>query len=241
MSADTATERSPTDDLRQRIDDVVAALPPQVTVDALMPYLTAERVEKIERVLTGRTESLSIAVESPSDPHNAAAIVRTAEALGVMAVHVVTPEGRALHKRATTQGAFRWVDTHHHETLEALVKTQRSRRVRLCGAAMDGSTPLPRMALDEPLCLLFGNEQRGLSSQARAACDELFHIPMVGMSESLNLSVSAAIAMHHVVSHRSDAGLSEARCALWRARYFARSVDPRLVLGLLAPGEVSRR
>jgi len=215
------------------IAEAEAVADPDRAIELLAPYLTASRIDKIERTLAARTDHVVVAVESPSDPHNAAAIVRTAEALGVLGVHVVGVEGRALHKRATTQGAFRWVDTRHHEDLSGLVAYCRERGMRLVGAAMDGPTPLPRMKVDEPLCLLLGNEHRGLSPQARAACDDLFHIPMVGMSESLNLSVSAAIAMHDVLSRGARRPLPTQQQLPWRARYYARSLDPRLVLGLL--------
>ncbi len=221
-------------DARGQADAATRGIEPDEAIALMRPYLTDARVDKIERVLAGRTADVMVAVEAPSDPHNAAAIVRTAEALGVMSVQVVAAEGRALHRQATTQGAFRWVETQHHADLPALFAETKRRGMRVCGAAMDGSTPLSRMEVDAPLCLLLGNEQRGLSDAARSACDALFHIPMVGMSESLNLSVTAAIAMHHVLSHRPKRGLSDEALASWRARYYARSLDPRLVLGLLA-------
>ncbi|MBL4685874.1 MAG: RNA methyltransferase [Nannocystaceae bacterium] len=226
-------------DRRSQADIAVDAASPEHAVALMVPYLTEARIDKIERVLRGRTLDLMVAVEAPSDPHNAAAIVRTAEALGVMSVHVVAAEGRALHRQSTTQGAYRWVDTQHHARLEDLVTTVKKRGLRLCGAAMDGSTPLSRMDVDAPLCLLLGNEQRGLSDAARAACDALFHVPMVGMSESLNLSVTAAIAMHSVLSRRSPRALPPESLAAWRARYYARSLDARLVLGLLASKEAA--
>lgn len=225
---DDAHDRTPAE-----LAEAAAVADPAQAIEQLRPYLTESRIEKIERTLEARTDHVVVAVESPSDPHNAAAIVRTAEALGVLGVHVVGVEGRALHKRATTQGAFRWVDTRHHDDLSGLVAYCRGRGMRLVGAAMDGPTPLPRMEVDEPLCLLLGNEHRGLSAAARTACDDLFHIPMVGMSESLNLSVSAAIAMHDVLSRGARRPLPRADLPGWRARYYARSLDPRLVLGLL--------
>lgn len=226
-------------DTPRRAEAALARIDPEDAIAALRPYITDARADKIERVLAERTDALAVAVEAPSDPHNAAAIVRTAEALGVLGVHVVAPEGRAeglpLHRQATTQGAFRWVDTHHHADLGALLQTCRARGMRIAGAAMDGSVPLPRIPVDAPLCLLLGNETRGLSQAARHACDLLFHVPMVGMSESLNLSVTAAIALHNVLSRAPRARLSVAAATRWRARYYARSLDPRLVLGLLSP------
>jgi len=219
------------------VEAAVGAVAPERLIALFRPYLTDARVEKIERVLGCRTARLAVGVEAPSDPHNAAAIVRTAEAFGVLGVHVIAAERRALHKRNTTQGAYRWVDTHHHASLDDFLALRQERGLRLFGAAMDGSIPLSRIPVDEPLCLLLGNETRGLSEAARDACDDVFHVPMVGMSESLNLSVTAAVAMHDVGGRIPTVGLDPATETHWRARYYARSLDPRLVLGLLNRAE----
>jgi len=204
---------------------------------ALGSYLTEARRARIETVLDGRMTSVQVAIEAPSDPHNAAAVVRTCEALGAMDVHVIAAEARALHARAVTQGSFHWVRTHHHDRLEPFLAHIRAQGpVRLYGACMDGSEPVTRLAVDEPFCLVLGNEQRGLSAAARRACDALFHVPMVGMSESLNLSVAAAISLYEVLRRKRATGpegdLDAAQRANLRACYYLGSVDPRLVRGL---------
>lgn len=203
---------------------------------ALRPHLSEARQARIESVVAGRVASVHVAVEAPSDPHNAAAIVRTAEALGALGVHVVAAEGRALHAKATTKGCSHWVQTHHHDDLGGLLAHVRARGMRLFGACMDGSVPLTRLGTDEPLCLLLGNEQRGLSAAAREACDALYHVPMVGMSESLNLSVTAAVSLFEVLRRKRQGGslgdLDEAGRERLRAAYYVVGVDDRLVHAL---------
>jgi tRNA (guanosine-2'-O-)-methyltransferase len=206
-------------------------------VAKLGPLLTAERVERIERTLLGRLDSLHVAVELPRDPYNAAAVVRTAEALGALHVHVVHEREDALHARKTTQGSFNWLHTHHHGELSELLFSLRSRGVKLCGALMQGSHKLEELPVDGPLCLLFGNEGTGLSAEAVAACDLTFRIPMYGMSESLNLSVSAALSMHSVATRRRawlgrEGDLEGERLMRERARYYARCVDQRTLAAL---------
>jgi tRNA (guanosine-2'-O-)-methyltransferase len=206
---------------------------------ALGPYLTEARRARIETVLDGRMPSVHVAIEAPSDPHNAAAVVRTCEALGALSVHVIAAEARALHARAVTQGSFHWVHTHHHPRLDDfLAQARAAGPLRLYGACMDGSVPVTRLPVDEPLCLVLGNEQRGLSPAARRACDALFHVPMVGMSESLNLSVAAAISLHEVMRRKREAGppgdLDPTARARLRACYYLGSVDPRLSRALFA-------
>jgi tRNA (guanosine-2'-O-)-methyltransferase len=221
----------------QAAEALVDAHGAERVASALEPYLTEARRARIEAVLDGRMQSVQVAIEAPSDPHNAAAVVRTCEALGALSVHVIAAEARALHARAVTQGSFHWVRTHHHARLDDFVAQARADGLRLYGACMDGSMPVTRLPVDEPLCLLVGNEQRGLSAAARRACDGLFHVPMVGMSESLNLSVAASISLFEVLRRKRAAGAgsdldAEQRTRL-RACYYLGSVDPRLSHGLL--------
>lgn len=222
---------------RSTLREIVTAHGAQHVVDTLRPYLTEARQQRIEYVLKGRMGEVAAAVESPSDPHNAAAVVRTAEALGALNVHVVAGEGRALHAKATTQGAYHWVHTHHHADFDEFLAVVRRRGMALCGAWMDAPLALQELPCDQPICLLFGNESRGLSQQARAACDFGFHVPMFGMSESLNLSVTAAIALHDLLQRRratlGASDLTDTQRAVLRAEYYVGSVDERLCTGLL--------
>ncbi|MEM6290390.1 MAG: RNA methyltransferase [Myxococcota bacterium] len=215
---------------------LTAAHAPAHIAETLRPYITQPRQEKIEALLDGRLPTIRVAMESPSDPHNAAAVVRTAEAFGVLGVHVIATEGRALHAKSTTQGSYRWVRTHHHGTLDAFLGHASMNGVAIYGAWMDAEHTLGELPVNRPMCLLFGNENRGLSEQARKACTAGFRIPMVGMSESLNLSVSAAVSMYDVTSRHRAAGavgLDEGARAELQARHYLDSVDDRLWAGLL--------
>ena len=215
---------------------------PRRVVEVLAPYLTAARRERIDVVLEGRMSGVHVAIESPSDPHNAAAVVRTAEALGALGVHVIAAEGKALHAKATTQGAYHWVHTAHHDSLDSFLERMRRQERRLFGAAMDAELRLDQLPIEAPLCLLLGNEQRGLSPEARAACEATYRIPMTGMSESLNLSVSAAISLYDVLGRRrarvGSSDLATAERERLQAEYYLRSVDERLARALL--GEEAR-
>lgn len=219
------------------LDGYIDALGAERVVTGLQPFLSESRVCSIERVVSARLASIHVAVERPEDPYNAAALVRTAEALGILNVHVIGAEHGTLHARRTTQGSFNWLHTKHHAELGDLLHTLRARRVRTCGAVMDAPYTIDDLPVGEPFCLLFGNERTGLSAEALAACDVRFRVPMVGMSESLNLSVSAAIAMYVTSTALrkrlgSQTDLDAAAAMYERARYYARSVDLRLLQAL---------
>lgn len=208
----------------------------------LAPYMTPARRARIEAVLRARVASLQIAIEDPQDPHNAAAVVRTAEALGAGAVHVIGGRASGLLSRKVTRGTFYWADIRHHAGWDDF-RADLPPGMLLAGACVDpGTVELAAVPVDRPLCLLFGNEQSGLSARARAACGLHFRIPMTGMAESLNLSVAAGIAMYALIERRrallAGAGdLPEQELAGQRARWYAKAIDPRLVRRALEIGD----
>ncbi|MFO7563475.1 MAG: RNA methyltransferase [Enhygromyxa sp.] len=201
-------------------------------IEALRPYLTEQRRERIEAVLRGRLRGLEVAIERPYDPHNAAAVVRSAEALGAWAVHVIEASERILRAPGTTTGTHVWIDTRHHRSLEGFLQGQREAGMLLAGACVDATHMLDELPLDRPICLLFGNEHAGLSAAAQAACEVRFRIPIYGFAESYNLSVAAALSLYATSSRvrarlGAEGDLDEAGRELERARCYFRSVDER--------------
>ncbi|MGB1276832.1 MAG: TrmH family RNA methyltransferase [Nannocystaceae bacterium] len=208
--------------------------------ERLAPYVSAARKARIAAVLDARVASIEVAIERPADPHNAAAIVRTAEALGTGAVHAVTDESGALHARKVTRGAFYWMDTQHHGDFSQFEAQIRSKGMLLAGACVDEpmSVELAQLPVTRPLCVLFGNEKLGLSAHARGRCDILFHVAMFGMCESLNLSVCAAITLRDLLQRRrAEMGrlgdLDPSRRAHLQARWYAKALDARLIRRVL--------
>jgi tRNA (guanosine-2'-O-)-methyltransferase len=234
-------------DSRERFEALSARWGDEAIVAALREYVTEPRRARVDAVLTARLFGIEVAVEAPYDPHNAAAVVRSAEAMGLGRVHVVRAHERVLRARATTTGTHEWVDTRHHATLEAFVADVKGRGLVLAGACVGEPTPLEALPAAAPLCLLFGNEHAGLSAAARDACDLRFGIRIYGFAESLNLSVSAALALHFVTQARRralgrDGDLDPATLLHERARCYVSSVDARLLQGLFGgagPREVS--
>ncbi|TPV92280.1 MAG: RNA methyltransferase [Myxococcales bacterium FL481] len=218
---------------------ILAELGAERIVETLAPYLSEHRRERIEAALRGRVSGVHVAVEEPYDPHNAAAVVRSVEAFGAAGVHVIRASERVLASRRTTQGAFHWVERGSFAALEEFFAAMHQRGLRVYGGAMDGELTLDGLPVVAPICLLFGNEHRGLSAAARARCDGLYRIPMFGFSESLNLSVSAAVSLYDVLRRRRahvgrDSDLEPEEYRVERARCYLRAVDPRFAVGLVA-------
>jgi tRNA (guanosine-2'-O-)-methyltransferase len=208
-------------------------------IELTMPYVTEARQQRIQQVISKRIQHVSVAVEAPANPHNAAAIIRSAEAFGLTQVHVIEALGTSLQAKATTQGAFHWLDIAHYQDTTTFIDQLHAQGIRIAAASMQGEYTLSELPLEQPICLLFGNEVNGLSSLAQAQCDYLYRIPMVGMSESLNLSVSAAISLYDItqryrqkLASNSDLTLSQQQALT--AQYYLRSIPKRLAANITA-------
>lgn len=212
-------------------------------IEQLAPYITPTRKKRIEEVLASRIHSIQIAVEHPNNPQNALAVVRTAEILGITEIHLMTDENKIEGIRGTTQGAFQWMHIHYVDTLSAFLSHCKNEitnvsPIKIAGASVAGKIHLEDVSVEQPLILLFGNEQRGLSKEAENACDVLYKIPMFGMTESYNLSVSAAISLYDILRRKrqllgKNSDLTQEQYETLKAEYYKKSVDQRLVLQLL--------
>jgi tRNA (guanosine-2'-O-)-methyltransferase len=243
-------------------------LTPELVVGALGPFLSDERKRRIEHVLRGRLASVTVVLENLYDPHNGAAVLRTCEALGLHHVHVVEGSEPFFFSRKVSQSAHKWLTVYLHPTVDACLGALHGAGFR-CWAAVppplrsiapatapSGAHEAPvrpflhhtlhppglTLPAGCPTALVFGNEHAGLSARAVELCDGRFGIPMHGFCESLNLSVSVAVALRPLVDGRrahlgrtGDLGAEALRRL--RAGYYALST-PRaveLVLRQLGP------
>ncbi|MCH9643516.1 MAG: RNA methyltransferase [Gammaproteobacteria bacterium] len=210
----------------------------QDIIDKLGPYLTELRRQRIEQVISSRLESIQLAIESPSDINNALAAIRTCEALGISKIHIISQEGGAKAIKNITQGAFYWVDIQFYKDLDAFLLHAKQQPLNIAGGCVTATEGIAAVPVERPLCILIGNEQRGLSSSAQQACDYRYRIPMYGMSESMNLSVSAAISLYDTSSRKrtlinATGDLNTEQRTQLRAQYYLHSTTPRLAQALM--------
>ncbi len=168
---------------------------------ALASLLSPERIERIEQVLALRLTSVTAIVEDTYDPHNAAATIRTAEALGLSDLHVAAPRADFLSK-GVTRGTDRWLDVHPWPSFVDCATSLRARGFRVFATLPDAREDLATIDISTPVAVAFGNEHDGLSPAAIAACDGAVRIPMFGFAESYNLSVSVALALSQLSQRR---------------------------------------
>ena len=169
-----------------------------------------QREARIDQVLARRQPGLTVVLEDVHDPHNAAAVLRSADATGVLEIHTVHQHEPAPTKRpsrATSSSATKWVPVVRHEDVATCYAALRERGVQIVATALtDDSVDLYDVDFTRPTAIVMGNEHRGLTSGAIAAADLTVRIPMSGMVESLNISVATAVTLFEAFRQRRAAG-----------------------------------
>ncbi len=188
--------------------------------------LTPERIARIDTVLAARLTSVVTVVEDTYDPHNAAAAIRTTEAIGLGELHAIEPNQRFGAAKGVTRGAHKWLELYRWPRAEDAIGALHARGFRVYATLPGAPHTIDDVDVTTPIAVAFGNEHAGLAAATVAACDGAIGIPMYGFSESFNLSVTVALAMSRLAARRREAigslgDLDDARRRVLRARWFA--------------------
>ena len=207
-------------------EDLVA--PPRLTdaavaavVSKLSPLIAPTRLQSLQAAAAQRCGGVHLAFENVVQNDNVATALRTAECAGIHNVHLIRGPQALTSKRggslkrvdnALSKGAERWLQLHYHRDTAAFVDAMRAAGFQLFGADADASAATiadcdfvqargstrGSSTCDSGCVVIFGNERDGMSAELRAACGELFFLPSVGLTQSYNVFVSAAMAVHHL-------------------------------------------
>lgn len=196
-------------------------------VDALRPFVSDARAERIEAVLATRTGRVVVILDHVHDPHNGGAVLRSCDAFGVQDVLAVEKgEPFAVARRASKR-TDKWVDVHRFDGPEACLSAARARGMALFVADPAGRESLgdlrDRVAQGQRIGLCFGNEHEGVDDRLREAAEGTFRVPMVGFVESLNVSVAVGVSLHAIRSGLPG-DLSEEERLRLRARFYRLTV-----------------
>ena len=169
---------------------------------------TPQRVTRIREVMGRRQSGFIVVLEDIYDPHNAEAVIRSAEAFGVQDIYFIfnkeTPfNPRAIGKKSSSSGN-KWVTFKTFRTVKACVRDLRKKKYILIGTTLQSTSKslFKESFKERNIALWFGNESEGLSPGAIAALNRSIQIPMRGMVQSLNISVSAGICMFEITRQR---------------------------------------
>lgn len=155
------------------------------------------RIARFRAVLEHRTDRIVPVFENLHKPHNASAVIRTCDALGVAYAHFIDETEDAQFSRNISKGSQNWVDTHIYASKDACFATLRNQGYALAATCLDEDAVAPdQLPMDKKIAVIFGNEREGVSAAALAAAEYKIAIPMFGFVDSFNVSVAAAIIFH---------------------------------------------
>ena len=166
----------------------------------LEEFVSEERKQRFVEILANRTKYITVAIEDVFQLHNTSAILRSCDAFGIQELHVVEDRfGKRLDKNIA-MGAEQWVDVKGYQTTSQCIDTLKQKGYRIIATTPHHEAQLlSDFTPETPTALFFGTEKEGLSEEVMQKADGFLKIPMVGFSESLNVSVSAAIILEAVI------------------------------------------
>ena len=180
-------------------------------VNHLSQFVTDRRLQLFNKLLDHRTRYITVVLEDLFQSHNASAVLRSCECFGIQDVHIIENQNEYRISPDVALGSYKWLTLHRHnqdaDNTETAIKSLKDRGYRIAA-----TTPHKHdCTIDEfdltkgKVALLFGSELNGLSPLALKLADEFVKIPMVGFTESLNISVTAALFIHQLtVKLRKD-------------------------------------
>ena len=190
--------------------------------ELLAPFMAPGRMERLEAALERRTSWITVVLDDLYHPHNMSAVVRSCEAMGIQDLHAVELSNPFDPSHGVALGAEQWVTIHRHRSIAECFQSLEEGGYRcLCAdpprrlEGQGGGRPayaVEEIPLDRPVALIFGRERDGLHQETRERSHATFYIPMWGLTESLNVSVTAAVALYTLRKRLER----EVDPALWR-------------------------
>ncbi|MDM7325437.1 MAG: tRNA (guanosine(18)-2'-O)-methyltransferase TrmH [Thermus sp.] len=172
--------------------------------------MTEARRRRIEEVLRRRQPDLTVLLENVHKPHNLSAILRSCDAVGVLEAHAVNPTGGVPTFNETSGGSQKWVYLRVHPGIREAMAFLKERGFRIYATALrEDAQDYRAVDYTKPTAILLGAEKWGVSEEALALSHGAIKIPMLGMVQSLNVSVAAAVILFEAQRQRLEAGLYE--------------------------------
>jgi tRNA (guanosine-2'-O-)-methyltransferase len=170
--------------------------------------MSPERYARICEMLATRQPDLTVCLEQVHKPHNVSAIIRTADAVGVHQVHAVWPTTRMRTLVSSAAGSNSWVSVKTHPTIGDAVGHLKAQGMQILATNLSArAVDFREVDYTRPTCVLLGQEKNGITEEALALADQDIVIPMIGMVQSLNVSVASALILYEAQRQRQNAGL----------------------------------
>ena len=172
--------------------------------------MTPQRFARLQNILTQRQPDLTVLMDNVHKPHNLSAILRSCDATGVFETHAVHDRAWIKTRRGIASGSKKWVKLKTHPDIESAITTLKAGQFQIVVAGLQvGAIDFREVDYRQPTAIVLGAELSGPSEQILTAAQSVVSIPMLGMVDSLNVSVAAALILFEAQRQRTEAGLYE--------------------------------
>ena len=193
-------------ELPERLDRLAQGGRHQGIVGVVAAKAYADEEELLDHTIHQPDPALLVVLDNIQDPQNLGAVLRTAEAAGAHGVFI--PERRSVGLTAgvakASAGALEYIQVARARNISRLLEKMQKSGVMTYALDPSASKPYTNLDFREPVALVFGAEGGGIRPGVMSKCDERARIPMLGRIESLNLSVTVAVALFEAVRQRVD-------------------------------------
>ncbi|TVM18452.1 tRNA methyltransferase [Oceanidesulfovibrio indonesiensis] len=167
------------------------------------------RLARIRGVLARRQKDLTLVLSNIHDPHNVSAIYRSCDAFGVHSVHLhYTSTAFPSLGRKSSGSARKWVETVRHKNRDELAAALHVMDATIIATSFSkDAKPVTDFDFTKPTAVIFGNEHSGVEDELKEIAHAEAYIPMMGMVQSLNVSVAAAVTLFEAWRQRNEAGM----------------------------------
>ena len=177
-------------------------------LEHLLSYLTERRKELFKEVCSKRTKHFTVVTEDVYQLHNTSAVMRSCDVFGIQELHVIEEKLGKKIDREIAMGAQKWVNIHRHHSTDVCIDVLKKEGYQIIATSPHNkATELSEFDITKKSAFFFGKEKDGLSNTVLNNADGFLKIPMYGFTESLNISVSAAIVLQSVVSRLKDSDI----------------------------------
>jgi tRNA (guanosine-2'-O-)-methyltransferase len=187
------------------VEPVLPAGPPP-------PGISPRRYRRFLATLARRQPDLTLLLENVHDRFNLSAVLRTCDAVGVGTVHLLyTQEQTPRISSGVAGSAQKWLTLRRHYSVEEAYAALRAQGLQVYATGLDARAISPHeVDFTQPLAIVLGNENRGVSDKALAQADGIVSIPMRGMVQSVNITVAAGMLLYEAQCQRANAGFYDA-------------------------------
>lgn len=195
--------------VRKRLFSFMA---PASFLEFLWDFIPPNKQQLFMERVKERTRFLTVVLEDIYQPHNASAVMRSCDCFGVQDIHIIENRNRWEYSPDVERGSSKWLSISRYNSGEnnsaACIEALKAKGYEVVATTPRTDCTLESFRPQKPIALIIGTEKKGISEGILSRADQLIKIPMVGFTESLNLSVAAAICIHHIKNRLKESSLN---------------------------------